>query len=375
MKKENFIQKHFLTLLSIIGLVMTFVLTYLYYRANFLESSGNSFCSINNYINCDKVEKSSFSTFFGMPLAVYGFGFYSFVLFVKNIMPKISFFDEFKNYNSYIFGASFFAVLSSFYLAYISYFQIHALCLLCSFTYILNILIFGFSSSGASLLAHIRNCFIDMKKLFATKSKIIFTLTLVLLVASIVTYVNASGIFMKKNESSPTGISEIKITKPVTINLYTDYECPYCQLAHIYFLQLEQNYPKVKVIHHDFPFSKKCNKYVDGYYHKNACDAILYAKAAKKQGQFRQYSTMLFLNQENLDSKNLIELAKNSGININKLKADIKSPEFAKEISEDVERGHKLGVEATPTYFIGTHKYEGVTSYEELVNNVKQGMN
>ncbi|MEI7474210.1 MAG: vitamin K epoxide reductase family protein [bacterium] len=370
-----FIKKNILTIIAVLGILTTLVLTYLYYRANFLTNVGSSFCTVNSYINCDKVEKSSFSVLFGLPLSVYGLAFYMFVLFIEQILPKINFLKEFNNHKSYIFGASILAVLSSLYLGCVSLFQIHALCVLCSFTYLLNFMIFFLSKTNLGVIDHVRNCFNDMKKLFSTKHKIIFTITLTVIIASFITYANASGLFVKADKISSNNAKSLKLTRPVTIDVYTDYQCPYCQLAQFYFLQLEQNYPTIKINHHDFPLNKTCNKYIKESFHKNSCNAVMYAKAVQKQGKFKQYSTMLFLNQDHLEEKNLAKMAKDIGVDMNKLNVDIKSPQFKKEISVDVERAHKLGVTGTPTYFIGIHKYEGVESYQDLIQSIKEATN
>lgn len=379
MQKENLLKKHAITVISFIGIITTIILTYLYFRANFSEVASNSFCTVNSYINCDKVEKSSYSVLLGLPLSVFGFAFYSFVLFVEKVMPEVKFLKEFKNYRSYIFCASVFAIFTSFYLAYISFFEIHALCILCSFTYLLNFLIFGFSKSDISFKTHFRNCINDMKKILFDKYKLGISIVLTLISFVVLAYTNYSGIFINKQNEDISVVSAAEIKKNITIDVYTDFECPFCQIAHLYFLHLQQNYPNVKVVHHDFPLTNKCNKYIKGDFHKNSCNAIAYAKLAKKQGKFSQFSTLLFLNQDNLSSKKLDELAIKAGIDIDKLKSDLKDKAFkdkvAKEIAEDVERAHSLGITGTPTYFIGIKKYEGVNSYQELVQNIQKAQN
>ena len=70
-------------IIALIGLGLSIELAIIYFRANFDESALYSFCSINSYIDCDGVAKSSYSQFAGIPLAWWGIFFYLFVLFMS----------------------------------------------------------------------------------------------------------------------------------------------------------------------------------------------------------------------------------------------------------------------------------------------------
>lgn len=55
--------------LSIIGIVLSGYLTYLHFVP---EKFDTSFCNINDFFSCSTVNKSSYATFLGVPVAVIG---------------------------------------------------------------------------------------------------------------------------------------------------------------------------------------------------------------------------------------------------------------------------------------------------------------
>ena len=52
---------------TLIGVVTTIYLAFVYYKANFMTGAHASFCSINDFIDCDSVAKTKDSQFFGIP--------------------------------------------------------------------------------------------------------------------------------------------------------------------------------------------------------------------------------------------------------------------------------------------------------------------
>ena len=140
-----------LTLLALIGLVTSIKLSFIYWDANFNPYALSSFCSINELIDCDGVAKTSHSQFFGIPLALWGiFLYFIFLVFtfvdkLQNIQIKgfklFVFLEVFKNPESYICALGVIAFFISMLLAGLSIFEIKKICILCFFTYVLNLLI------------------------------------------------------------------------------------------------------------------------------------------------------------------------------------------------------------------------------------------
>ena len=135
-----------LTILALLGFVTSIKLSMIYMDVNFNPYALSSFCSINDYIDCDGVAKTSHSQFFGIPLAFWGlflyfiFLFFTFVDKIKKIR-FLKFLEVFEHPESYICALGLISFLISMSLACLSIFEIQKICILCFFTYLLNLLI------------------------------------------------------------------------------------------------------------------------------------------------------------------------------------------------------------------------------------------
>jgi len=98
---------------------------------------------------------------------------------------------------------------------------------------------------------------------------------------------NVIGIRVPKPEFKESGSP----TAPVTCELYTDFECPYCAAFYLETMpQLTARYVetgKVRLVHRDFPLAR----------HRYARLAALYADAAGEAGYYQAAATKLFRTQ------------------------------------------------------------------------------
>lgn len=118
--------------LSDIGIALTAYLLYQHYR-----SSGSSFCNISEYLNCDIVNKSTYSEIFGIPVALFGLFAY---LVIGLIAYGLSFGFDFRKIHRRLWPGMiikllywFVAIglLFSLYLTYVEFFILQALCIFC----------------------------------------------------------------------------------------------------------------------------------------------------------------------------------------------------------------------------------------------------
>ena len=111
-----------LTILSVIGFITSIKLAIIYWDSNFNPYAMSSFCSINDFIDCDGVAKTVHSQFFGIPLAFWGLFLY-FVFFVMTYVDKLKnvkflgFFEVFRNPLQYICALGFISFIISMMLA------------------------------------------------------------------------------------------------------------------------------------------------------------------------------------------------------------------------------------------------------------------
>lgn len=149
---------------------------------------------------------------------------------------------------------------------------------------------------------------------------------------------------------------------PITIIEFSDFQCPYCILAVPQIDAVLRNYPKqVKLIFKEFPLE----------IHNDAYRAAAAALAAHKQGKFWAMHNALFAHHNDLSLPMILEIAKENGLDIERLQRDMDSKEIKTTIETDVQDGEKAGVEGTPTIFINGQRYNGrieLTSLKPLLD-------
>ena len=144
--EKNMKKKVSIATIAFVGIITTIKLAIIYYNANFNAYALSSFCSVNEFIDCDGIAKTPEAQFLGIPLAYWGMFYYAFVfvmLFAQRLknVKLFKFMEVFKNPMDYIASLGLFAFVVSMILLCLSLFDIKKLCILCAFTYILNLAI------------------------------------------------------------------------------------------------------------------------------------------------------------------------------------------------------------------------------------------
>jgi protein-disulfide isomerase len=144
---------------------------------------------------------------------------------------------------------------------------------------------------------------------------------------------------------------------PVTLVLFSDFQCPFCKRVEPTITQLEKEYPgKVRVVWKNFPLP----------FHPNAKPAANAALAAAEQGKFWEMHDKLFENQQSLDRASYEKYAQELGLNMARFKSALDSNKFDAKIASEAKEGAALEVNGTPASFINGHKIDGASPYEEF---------
>jgi len=129
----------------------------------------------------------------------------------------------------------------------------------------------------------------------------------------------------------------------VTIVEWSDFQCPFCGAAHpeIQRLLHELN-GQVKLVFKYFPLSS----------HERAMPAARAAEAAARQGKFWEMHDMLFEHQRELEDADLERYAAAVGLDVERFKTDLSSPDVQQKIDADRKEGEKLEIQGTPTMYV-----------------------
>lgn len=372
-------------ILAFAGLLLSIKLACIYYVANYEKYALSSFCSINEFVDCDGAARSTVSQFWGIPLAYWGIFFYITVLFLTVVdrfkkFRFLKFLEVFQNSMSYISMLGTLAFTCSMVLAGLSIFKIHKLCILCFITYFIDLFIAIVASSGSlkNLVNSFKTTVIDF--IAGAKQYTKTFIVLLILATSFLVYSGTTYNFVPhiKQQKAIMKYRNMKFNPyrvkgnilgaedgDVVIELYSDYVCPICYIENIMLHEAVKDFSNIKIIHHNLPFDKECNPYISINMHPNACFMAKGAIAAGKQGNYWEMSSLLYENQPtNINA--MLKLAEQLGFNKDKFVKDLEADTTSKEIEKELIQANKLEIDSTPTIYINGDKIVGVKPYYEL---------
>jgi protein-disulfide isomerase len=177
--------------------------------------------------------------------------------------------------------------------------------------------------------------------------------------------VDAATIIQSSNGSigdRTTGKSDAK----VIVFEYADYQCPGCGAAFSTTKTIQDTYKdKVAFVFRNFPLTS---------IHPNALAAASVAEAAGQQGKFWEMHDLLFTQRSawvNLSADQrgsvFVGYAQQLGLDTAKFTSDQSSKLVSEKINFDRALGSKVGVNSTPSFFIGSTKIDATTT-DEVIN-------
>ena len=145
----------------------------------------------------------------------------------------------------------------------------------------------------------------------------------------------------------------IKVVAPhqkVVVVEFADYQCPACGYIAPGVKELMNTYKdNVTFVYRNFPLNS---------IHPNAMISAQMARVAGEQGKYWEMHEKLFASQsewENLPdpTDKFISYAEQVGMATSTIKTELSSGAFVDKINADLKDGEFLGVNSTPTFFIG----------------------
>lgn len=177
----------------------------------------------------------------------------------------------------------------------------------------------------------------------------------------------------EQEHGEPSGIERFKVAlgdapvrgptdAPVTIVMFSDFECPFCERGHQTLEALQKRYRgKIRVAYKAYPLDN----------HSNALLAAMAARSAQAQGKFWAFHDLLF-SQRGLDVEQLLEYAREVDLDVEALERDLDSLEYGPEVRREMRQGRKLGVSSTPTFFINGRPVTGAKPFEDFAGIIDE---
>jgi uncharacterized membrane protein len=357
---------------SLLGLGASTAATYVHY--NLIRNPDySSFCDINTTVTCKAAYLSRYGSVAGVPVAVGGVLFFTWVLLMLwGARGKSAIKDSAP---AYVFAGSTLALAVVLYLAYASFFVLHEVCPLCVATYVAVIGVFIISGGASSVpMSSLPSRFLrDMRVLVATP--------LALVVALLFIAGASWGMTVFPRETERPAVQQVQpLTaaqnselarwwdmQPKAANFpyenngakvliveFADFQCPHCRDAYFGLKPVIDKYvaanPKdVAFMFKTWPLNTNCNPSVPNAAFVASCDASALYIMAKQKGTGDALKDWFFLHQSELSPDTVRGAAKDIA----------KVPDFQggyakaiQEVKTDAAVGTSLGVHSTPTFFI-----------------------
>jgi protein-disulfide isomerase len=146
----------------------------------------------------------------------------------------------------------------------------------------------------------------------------------------------------------------------VTLVEFFDYNCPWCKKSVPELQKLIERDNNVRVVLKEFPIFGEESEY-----------AARAALAAKAQGKYWQFHEALFAHEGKVNKAIVDEIAKEQGLDMAKLKAEMEKPETQAIVERNQKLAQALGIDGTPGFVVNDQILPGYLPYRGLAAAVE----
>lgn len=155
------------------------------------------------------------------------------------------------------------------------------------------------------------------------------------------------------------------VDAPVTIIMFSDYQCTFCQKWYLEVMHpLMQNYEgKIRFVYRDFPLST---------IHASASIVAEAADCAGDQMKYWNFFDAVFSGSDELNDETIQKYANSINLDINLFNQCLSTHKYQGEVEADFSYAAALGVQSTPTFFVNGIPVIGAQPYEVFKSLVDQ---
>jgi len=143
----------------------------------------------------------------------------------------------------------------------------------------------------------------------------------------------------------------------VTVVEFFDYNCTYCRAAGPMVTELLQGNPDVRFVYKEFPTLAASSRF--------AAQAAL---AARRQSPelYTAFHDRLMKAKGPLDEGAAVQIAREAGVDVDRMRADMEDPAINKSIDGNIELARAIGVTGTPTFIVGDAMLVGAKPLQQM---------
>jgi protein-disulfide isomerase/rhodanese-related sulfurtransferase len=343
-------------LLALLGLFDSLYLLWVY------TSSEHTMVCLGT--GCDTVRMSAFSHLWGIPMPVFGVAGYV-IIAISIVLEALVSPARALDIRYALAGATAFGFFYSLYLEYLQGFVIHAFCAWCVTS--------GVVMTALAVLAMYNLVRPEPLSDPSARKQQVRRFRAVGIAAVLI---GVPGFYelAKHGEApppppAPTGSAAAMLDRPdshvsgnpnaaVTVVEFGDFECPVCKREEPVAKEIRDKYKdKIRFVFRQFPLI---------HTHPFSERMAEASECAADQGKFWEAVEAIYAHQDELSDDSLRRSATEIGLDLGKFNQCLDSGSQKARVDRDRTDGKALGVNATPTFFIGHQVVEGVPEFDEL---------
>jgi protein-disulfide isomerase/rhodanese-related sulfurtransferase/uncharacterized membrane protein len=319
---------------------------------------------------CDVVRASHYSQLWGRPMPMYGVLMYLalvLAVLIQAWLPPPGARRLMRIAVAVIAGTG---VAFSAYLTYLEGFVIHAWCAWCVASAIIVTLLFllALGDLGSSRRGSEKGLETEQAR-FALRKR--FVLVAILMVAGegfayhyltgrpeVPSVPAASNETLDQHLVHPDSHAAGDLDSPVTVVEFGDFECPSCGASQPVVQQMLEHYGnRVRFVFRQFPLTE---------IHPYAETAAEASECAAEQGKFWEAERKFYQNQDDLTEPALVRYAGDIGLDTGRFQRCLINGAAKARVARDLKDGKAVGVQGTPTFFVGHQKFFGPPQLSQL---------
>jgi protein-disulfide isomerase len=175
------------------------------------------------------------------------------------------------------------------------------------------------------------------------------------------------GLFKKDLVDDPTAPVLGNPNGDVTLVEFFDYRCPYCRQVEPFLQALMKSDPGLRIVQKEFPILGPASVF-----------AARMALVANRQGKLKEFHDRLMARKPNFDEETVLKVAQEAGLDLDRIKIEMNSPDIQSEIARTREIAQALGLNGTPAFIVGSELVPGATDLETLrsmLDDARHGTN
>jgi protein-disulfide isomerase/uncharacterized membrane protein/peroxiredoxin len=361
-------------------------LGYAHIRLAHGSGSFESLCAVSELLNCDAVNTSRYSEFFGIPTSFFALPVYLAMLMLVDRGLQDS--PQGRSARRGLFSLALMNVGVSAYLAWESAMILQAWCMFCVSLYVVHVLVLflvmiplgaripglpagrdlalvlasGLATFGALALgALFMGAQLDEVAIqelgLATRSS-----------STLITEQRAGG-----KVKLPDAVAEISVAAhnpsvgpedaAVTLVEFADFECGHCRKLRSTLALLKDKYKdRVRFVFKHYPMDRECNPNMKRTHHRFACEAAVASQCAERQGSFWPFHDLLFKNQKAMEPEDLVRYAEILEMDIPAFSLCLNDDSVKQEVLADISMGGELELSGTPRTYVNGRQFRGAVS-------------